>query len=313
MQSPIAISFASSTPGIVAAPQAAADSSATVESALSCGGVFTLFHLPDQKLGLGAQLPVHGCVEEPVFVLVQISAIEGDNANAGLAQVEVAKADCPRCLSNQTWDGGERERSEPGGLCDNCDGARLERCRNCNYDVCNSCLYPGNEARAVKVACPRCKTNAFWDRGHREQTRQSMQGHCDRCGAVRAERCVKCNYDLCSRCLYWGSDTSPSKSPGGSPLRSAEASSGAATRGRWLLQARSPERRLAEAALAAIVSQLRGLVGDCEVAVAVAAENARDRHGTPSPAAPRKAAVAAENASHPQARGKRGSLFWNAA
>ena len=46
---------------------------------------------------------------------------------------------CPRCHSN-SWDGGLRERTHPGGFCDKCRSPRNQRCCVCSLDLCGKCL-----------------------------------------------------------------------------------------------------------------------------------------------------------------------------
>ena len=52
------------------------------------------------------------------------------------------KAACPKCAALD-WDGGIHEEANAGGVCDTagCSSLRRERCRQCSFDACNSCLH----------------------------------------------------------------------------------------------------------------------------------------------------------------------------
>jgi len=63
------------SPGLT--PASVATGSEVVSAALTCGGAFRCFQLAGGVLGLGAELPEHGCVDEPHMVLVCVAPGSG--------------------------------------------------------------------------------------------------------------------------------------------------------------------------------------------------------------------------------------------
>merc|ERR1712217_997839 len=81
LSTPIPVAAASMTSD---SPTAVAAGSSVVAAALAFGGRLASFPLSGGVLGLGAQLPPHGCVEEEHIVLVKI-ARRGSSAKRGAA------------------------------------------------------------------------------------------------------------------------------------------------------------------------------------------------------------------------------------
>lgn len=69
-------------------------------AAATCGGVFQYFELADGALGLGAELPAHGCIKECQSVLVRVAVTPNDNSGSDLKKA-----------SSPSGDGGKDEHA----------------------------------------------------------------------------------------------------------------------------------------------------------------------------------------------------------
>merc|ERR1712232_1147814 len=72
MRVPLPTAESYSTSGASSASTFAVDSRASLHEDLCCCGALRSFTLPNNVIGLGAELPPHGCVDEGLTVLVRV-------------------------------------------------------------------------------------------------------------------------------------------------------------------------------------------------------------------------------------------------